>query len=86
MIFFKDGIYLENIKDGGVAQLVEQRTENPCVTGSKPVLATIFLLLCRTDTPFGFFISQICTLIFNDLQNQRKMEILRSPPFPMQIP
>ena len=25
---------------GGVAQLVEQRTENPCVTGPIPVLAT----------------------------------------------
>ena len=30
---------------GGVAQLVEQRTENPCVTGSIPVLATIFFAL-----------------------------------------
>ena len=28
---------------GEIAQLVEQRTENPCVTGSIPVLATIFL-------------------------------------------
>ena len=26
--------------DGVVAQLVEQRTENPCVTGSIPVNAT----------------------------------------------
>ncbi len=25
---------------GAVAQLVEQRTENPCVTGSTPVSAT----------------------------------------------
>ena len=25
-----------------VAQLVEQRTENPCVTGSIPVLGTMF--------------------------------------------
>ncbi len=25
---------------GDVAQLVEQRTENPCVTGSIPVVAT----------------------------------------------
>ena len=29
---------------GGVAQLVEQRTENPCVTSSILVLATIFCL------------------------------------------
>ena len=27
-------------RDGVVAQLVEQRTENPCVTGSNPVDAT----------------------------------------------
>jgi hypothetical protein len=27
-------------KGGDVAQLVEQRTENPCVTGSTPVVAT----------------------------------------------
>jgi hypothetical protein len=27
-------------KDGGVAQLVEQRTENPCVGGSIPSLTT----------------------------------------------
>ncbi len=27
-------------KGGDVAQLVEQRTENPCVTGSIPVVAT----------------------------------------------
>ena len=27
---------------GGVAQLVEQRTENPCVAGPIPALATIF--------------------------------------------
>ena len=30
---------------GGVAQLVEQRTENPCVTSSILVLATIFFAL-----------------------------------------
>ena len=29
-----------NLKDGAVAQLVEQRTENPCVTGSSPGGAT----------------------------------------------
>ncbi len=80
-----DSYRVHHFMSGGVAQLVEQRTENPCVTGSRPVLATIFLPLCRTDTPFGFFIFQICALIFNDLRNQRKTEILRSPPFPMQI-
>ncbi|MEY3193193.1 MAG: hypothetical protein RI982_970, partial [Bacteroidota bacterium] len=29
-----------NLKDGAVAQLVEQRTENPCVPGSSPGGAT----------------------------------------------
>ena len=35
---------------GGVAQLVEHRTENPCVTGSIPVLATIFFALTAKKT------------------------------------
>ena len=30
-----------NVSNGQVAQLVEQRTENPCVGGSIPPLATI---------------------------------------------
>jgi hypothetical protein len=41
--------------DGDVAQLVEQRTENPCVGGSipsittpKPTLATRWVFLCST--------------------------------------
>ena len=40
----------KELERGGVAQLVEQRTENPCVTGSIPVLATIFLYFCRMGT------------------------------------
>jgi hypothetical protein len=32
--------YLSFLKLGQIAQLVEQRTENPCVAGSIPVLAT----------------------------------------------
>ena len=31
-------------KIGWIAQLVEQRTENPCVEGSNPSPATIFML------------------------------------------
>ena len=46
----------------------------------------VLVAVQRRDTPFGFFISQFCALIFNDLRNKRKTEILRSPPFPMQIP
>ncbi len=33
-------IFAVLFKGGDVAQLVEQRTENPCVTGSIPVVAT----------------------------------------------
>ena len=39
----KYNVYLCNRKkqpDGAIAQLVEQRTENPCVTGSIPVGTT----------------------------------------------
>ena len=31
------------LTDGQIAQLVEQGTENPCVSGSIPLLATIFI-------------------------------------------
>ena len=37
----KKVVFLQpQIQRGAVAQLVEQRTENPCVTGSTPVSAT----------------------------------------------
>ena len=35
-------LLLRTLKNGDVAQLVEQRTENPCVTGSIPVITTLF--------------------------------------------
>ena len=44
----------KRIQSGWVAQLVEQRTENPCVEGSIPPPATIFV-----STPVkltGFFV------------------------------
>ena len=47
-------------KSGGVAQLVEQRTENPCVTGSIPVLATIFVSTPVKPTGFFVFSPEIC--------------------------
>ena len=40
--------------DGRVAQLVEQGTENPRVTGSTPVPATIPFQPC--DSSHGFFV------------------------------
>ena len=42
--------------DGRVAQLVEQGTENPRVTGSTPVPATIFKA-SQTNGLRGFFVS-----------------------------
>ena len=42
-------------KRGDVAQLVEQRTENPCVGGSIPSITTEKALVSHTDFK-GFFI------------------------------
>ena len=42
-----------NLKDGAVAQLVEQRTENPCVPGSSPGGAT------SPEQLFGAFLLEI---------------------------
>ena len=49
---------------GSVAQLVEQRTENPCVGGSIPPLPTFALLLC-TD---GMLVSSVFSLYPIELQ------------------
>ena len=45
-----------------IAQLVEQRTENPCVTGSIPVLGIIFLLMAKKD---GLLAQAVEHLTFN---------------------
>jgi len=42
--------------DGEVAQSVEQRTENPCVGGSIPFLATI-LNRCKLTACSGSFLA-----------------------------
>ena len=44
---------------GAIAQLVEQRTENPCVTGSIPVRATWSQESCREQLSF-FIFSRLC--------------------------
>ena len=41
-------------RGGEVAQLVEQRTENPRVIGSIPILATIFVSTPVNQTGFLF--------------------------------
>ena len=38
----RNPLYTRNTLGGEIAQLVEQRTENPCVIGSIPILATTF--------------------------------------------
>ncbi|GEM_PF-2333962 len=47
---------------GQIAQLVEQRTENPRVGGSTPSLATI--IFSKSGLPLGgpFLLSQLCDL------------------------
>ena len=52
-----------------IAQLVEQRTENPRVTGSIPVLGTfIFLVLCKLKFIefFSFYELGCIYLVEND--------------------
>ena len=46
----KINLYLHPLKAGTLAQLVEQRTENPCVPGSIPGGTT------KTQTMSGFFV------------------------------
>ena len=41
-------------KQGEIAQLVEQRTENPCVPGSIPGLATTFMQLMKSSLQLFF--------------------------------
>jgi hypothetical protein len=36
----KKRLHLHSLKNGAIAQLVEQRTENPCVAGSIPAGTT----------------------------------------------
>ncbi len=44
-------VYTRNTLGGEIAQLVEQWTENPCVIGSIPILATTFF--CPEAIPGG---------------------------------
>ena len=68
-----------NLKDGAVAQLVEQRTENPCVPGSSPGGATSpqrklgAFLLCKY-----FSFKKILIFIPNKKTNYEKNSISSS--------
>ena len=49
--------------NGAIAQLVEQRTENPCVPGSIPGGTTYEELLIKSDSFFCFhFIHYLCNV------------------------
>jgi hypothetical protein len=49
--------YFKSMRDGAVAQLVEQRTENPCVGGSIPPHTTLKKAII-TKVVVAFFISR----------------------------
>jgi hypothetical protein len=58
--FNKNGIFASSNKAGALAQLVEQRTENPCVAGSIPAGTTPF------KTPdFSGVLAFLEVLVFN---------------------
>ena len=54
------------IKSGGVAQSVEQRTENPCVAGSIPAPATTFPLILDINQTLYFKFLYGCYCIKHD--------------------
>ena len=58
-------------QSGQVAQLVEQRTENPCVGGSIPSLATIphSLIFWTTERWPLRFTASLATIHFKNLDN-----------------
>ena len=60
---------------GLVAQLVEQRTENPCVGGSSPPWATLLFLVVRLPFVLIFLIlsgcqNDPCMTLCQDISNQ----------------
>ena len=67
LIFALAKTKLAHTNDGAIAQLVEQRTENPCVPGSNPGGTTkkrglkfsSFVLRC-ISTKYGVFLFVLC--------------------------
>jgi hypothetical protein len=54
--------FLKPLIFGQIAQSVEQRTENPCVAGSIPVLATFLFqkIYTKESQEFGFRLEAPC--------------------------
>ena len=50
----KNSLHLQPQRDGIIAQLVEQRTENPCVAGSIPAGTTVKKAYFLTKMGFFF--------------------------------
>jgi hypothetical protein len=66
---------VEQSRKGDVAQLVEQRTENPCVGGSIPSVTT------KPSQSGGFFYgSFLCIHITKNLSFQRTIDFIRKHP------
>ena len=53
-------LHSQTSNNGAIAQLVEQRTENPCVTGSIPVGTTIHF---RFSSEVDFLLDGISLLV-----------------------
>ena len=51
-------------QDAQIAQLVEQRTENPRVTGSIPVLGILYWLAQKEKSFLCYFFSFLCVILY----------------------
>jgi hypothetical protein len=65
-------LYSTVVKEGDVAQLVEQRTENPCVGGSIPSITT----LKAFEQSKAFFINPFPSLTISFKNSLYELEIL----------
>ncbi|MCW3077971.1 MAG: hypothetical protein JWO32_2580 [Bacteroidetes bacterium] len=65
-------MYFCNLKRlGALAQMVEQRTENPCVPGSIPGGTTVKRQKPLTFSCLGFFCKSIIGISFSECHNQQ---------------
>ena len=55
-------LHLPSLKKGAIAQLVEQRTENPCVAGSIPAGTTFKASILSRLFLFGAPLKYVCQL------------------------
>ena len=72
-------IFAPTIKDGDVAQSVEQRTENPCVGGSIPSITTPTEAEKSHPQRGGFFASWFCVVMTRSDWKSATDRNLRTP-------